>query len=375
MSIKKRMGTMDVVEAAKVRIRNAFASGCKVYLSYSAGKDSLCLCDLVYTLIISGEINRKQLTVVFVDEEGLYPSMVAAAERWQKKFTQIGVPFQWYCLPFKQVCTLDHLSAAESWITWDPRDRENWMRDLPKGAITSHPILQYPGQMNYQTFFDKMCTDGIRMIGVRSAESLTRLNAIGESIRNQKSGKVFPIYDWSDTDVWMYIKEHNLEFPDIYIRLYEAGVRKSQLRLSAFFGDMTTQGLRWIAETDNALWQRIERRMPNAYLVMLYWDSEMFSRSSSKRKELEHDQEKKDYKALCKDLLFLHTDRYTIAPDTAKQLPSWRSLFIQSFGIAKQKHYKDIYESILYGDPKKRRLRICWSQIYHDRQDTKEGVL
>ena len=366
MPVTKRAGTIDVVEAARIRIKNTFDSGCKIYLSYSAGKDSLCLCDIIYSMILAGEIDRKQLTVTFVDEEGLYPSMVSAAERWQKKFQQIGVPFLWYCLPFKQVCTLDHLSAAESWITWDPADRDNWMREIPKGAITSHTLLQYPGQMNYQTFFDKLCTDGIRIIGVRSAESLTRLHAIGESIRNRKSGKVFPIYDWTDTDIWMYIKDHNLEFPEIYIHLYEAGVKKPNLRLSAFFGDMTTQGLRWIAETDNDLWQRIERRMPNAYLVMLYWDSEMFSRSSRKRKELEKEQAQKDYREACKDLLFLHTDRYTIAPDTYQHLPSWRSLFIQSYGIAKQKHYRDMYEAILYGDPKKRRLRICWSVIYSD---------
>ena len=39
--------------------------------------------------------DRKQLTVIFVDEEGLYKSMVDAAMRWRKKFMSIGVPFLW----------------------------------------------------------------------------------------------------------------------------------------------------------------------------------------------------------------------------------------------------------------------------------------
>ena len=181
-----------------------------------------------------------------------------------------------------------------------------------------------------------------------------------------EGGKFYPIYDWKDTDVWRYIKERNLEFPDIYMRLYEAGVRKNQLRLCAFFGDCGTQGLRWVAETDNDLWQRIERREPNAYLVLLYWDSEMFRRSTNKRRQMEADEEKKDYRALCKDILFLNTDKYMIASDTRKYLRNWRSLFIKTYGVATDKHYKRMYEGLLYGDPKNRILRILWTCIYED---------
>ena len=168
------------------------------------------------------------------------------------------------------------------------------------------------------------------------------------------------------SEIRLYIKERNLEFPEIYMRLYEAGVRKNALRLCAFFGDCGTQGLRWIAETDNDLWERIQRREPNAYLVLLYWDSEMFRRTTRKRGELEEESEKKDYKALCKDLLFLHPEKYTIAKDTKSHLDHWRGLFIKTYGIAEQKHYKTMYEGLLYGDPKMRILRILWTTIYND---------
>ena len=74
---------MNVLQAAKIRIRNVFANGCKIYLSFSSGKDSLCMANLVYEMILSGELDPKQLTVTFIDEEGLYPSMVDAAHRWR----------------------------------------------------------------------------------------------------------------------------------------------------------------------------------------------------------------------------------------------------------------------------------------------------
>ena len=208
----------------------------------------------------------------------------------------------------------------------------------------------------------------MQMIGLRTAESLTRLQTLSnyDLSKVTPGGSFFPIYDWKDQDVWLYIKERKLEFPEIYIRLYEAGVQRNNLRLCAFFGDCGTQGLRWIAETDNELWQRIEKREPNAYLVLLYWDSEMFRRSSSKRKELEKDEVKKDYRALCKDILFLNSDNYTIAEDTKKHLKQWRSLFVKTFGIATDRHYKRMYEGLLYGDPKSRVLRILWTNIYLD---------
>lgn len=360
MPIKRFDSSISVLDAAKMRIKNLFACGCKVYLSFSCGKDSLCMSSLTYDLILAGEIDRHQLTVIFVDEEGLYPSMVDAAMRWREKFVTIGVPFHWLCLPLKQVSVIDHLSAAESWITWEPGKEDLWIRQPPPFAILHHPVLEYPGQMNYQTFCKTAYADGIQMIGLRTSESLTRLQCVARrDMTKIGPGQAFyPIYDWKDNDIWLYIKERGLVFPEIYMRLYEAGVAKRQLRLCAFFGDCGTQGLRWIAETDNDLWTRIQKREPNAYLVLLYWDTEMFRRSTNRRRELEEGTEEKDYRALCKDLLFLNTDKYTIAPDTKKHLQSWRGLFIKTYGVDQQHHYKKMYEGILYGDPKMRILRI-----------------
>lgn len=368
MPVKKLESTMSVLDAAKLRIRNVFRNGCKVYLSFSAGKDSLVLSSLTYDLAVAGEIDPKRLTVIFIDEEGLYPSMVEAALYWRKKFLGVGAAFLWFCLPFKQVCVIDHLSASESWITWEPGKEDVWMRQPPPFAIMHSETLEYPGQMNYQTFCRLAFSDGIQMIGLRTSESITRLKAVARMDMRHISpgGPFYPIYDWKDSDIWLYIRERGLPFPEIYMRLYEAGVSKRQLRLCCFFGDMSTQGLRWVAETDHELWERIERRMPNAYLVLLYWDSEMFRRSSRKRQELEEG-EKKDYRAMCEDLLFLHPERYTIPSDTLKKINLWRRLFIKSYGmVIDDATYRKMYEGVLYGDPKLRVYRILFSTIFND---------
>lgn len=366
MAVVKIESNTDVLTAAKMRIKNIWDSAPKIYLAFSAGKDSLCVSNLIYELILSGEIDPKKLTVYFIDEEGLYKSMVDATMRWRRKFMSVGAEFRWYCLPFKQVCTLDSLSATESWITWEPGKEDVWMRTPPPFAIVKSEYLHYAGEMNYQTFCSRAFADGITLIGLRACESFTRIDSIAASANYRGTKKFYPIYDWSDSDVWLYIKERNLEFPDIYIRLYEAGVTRRNLRLSAFFGDKTTQGLRWVAETDPPFWEKIQKRMPNAYLVLLYWDSEMFARSSRKRRELEDDKPQQDYKELVKDMLFMNTDKYRIAHDTLRTIPRWRRLYIQSDGIALPKHYKRMYEVILNGDPKGRDYRSLQASIFGD---------
>lgn len=221
----------------------------KVYLAFSGGKDTLCMCNLIYELAMKGEINPKLLTVIFIDEEALYESMFQMALRWRKKFTALGAQFRWYCLPVYQVSMLHHLADDESWVTWEPGKESVWIRQPPPFAILRDPAIEYSGQMNYQTFLPKVCKDGIMLVGVRASESVQRVKYL--SAVNMTAGHttgnniIYPIYDWKDSDVWLYIKERRLDFPQAYIDLYRVGVKKSQLRLCNFFASESIAGLRY----------------------------------------------------------------------------------------------------------------------------------
>ena len=372
MAVRTWESNINVLDAAKIRIKNLFDTGAKIYISFSSGKDSLCVASLTYDLILSGEINKDQLAIIFVDEEGLYQSMVDQAMLWRNKFEKIGVPFLWLCLPFKQASILNSLSFSESWITWEPGKEDCWMRTPPPFAITSHPILEYAGQMNYQTFCSKAFNDGIAMIGTRAAESYTRVKAFANVNLKRSGGKFYPIYDWKDTDVWRYIKERNLQFPEAYMWIYETGTPRNRLRLCQFFGDGGSGGLKRIAETDPELWEKIEKREPNAYLATLYWDSEMFGRKTRQRTKLEKDQEKKDYKALVEDILWGDTDKYKIGNDTKKHLGNWRGLFVKMGSYAQEWDYKRAYEALIFGDPKSRALRMMWADLTTNLHDIAE---
>ena len=370
MAISKVQGRMNVVEAAMQRITNVFSNGVKVYLAFSGGKDTLCLCGMIYELAMTGKIDLHQLTVCFIDEESIYPSMLEMTHEWRKRFMKMGAEYRWYCLPVKQVSMLHKLQDDESWITWEPGKEDVWMREAPPYAILRDPALEYAGQMNYQTFLPKVSKDGLMLVGVRAAESVQRVKYLATV--NMTAGHttgnnlIYPIYDWKDSDVWLYIKEHKLKFPQAYMDLYRVGVNRHQLRLCNFFASESIAGLRYVAEVDPDLWSKIQRREPNAYLALLYWDSEMFHRSTAKRRKLEAGQEKKDYKKLCKHMLFEAPEQYFTTKARQDLARSYKQLYVKGYSFMTERHFKKMYEAMMAGDPKKRSLRAIYTDIFTD---------
>lgn len=359
---------MTVVEAAVKRIKNVFSNGVPVYMSLSGGKDSICMADLVYQLIRKGEIDPKQLTLVFIDEEAIYDCCIEAMMQWRKKFLMAGCPeFRWYCLPLKQVSCFNQLENSESWITWEPGKEDVWVRKPPPFAIMQSPYLTGIGKENYQTFLPRITKDGIMLTGVRAAESVQRLQYMAMLNLGRKgitgNNIIFPIYDWKDKDVWLYIRDHHLDIPEAYLWIYQAGENRHSLRISNFFAADSLRGLKHVAETDPDLWSRIEKREPNAYLVMLYWDTEWYKRRSVTRRKNEAG-EKKDYKELTRQMLFENFDKHFTNPTTRRVAAQYKRLYIKTDGMARPRDYRKMHDALIAGDPKMRSLRAIFQDIF-----------
>ena len=305
MAIKRCPASIDVVEAAKIRIRNVFRNGLPVYMSFSGGKDSLCLSQLVMNLIQAGEINPAQLTVQFIDEEAIFPCMDEKVREWRKKFMLVGAKFEWFCLEVKHYNCFNELSNDETFICWDRYKKDVWVRKPPTFAIRNHSLLR-PRIDAYQDFLPRICSGGITVTGIRTAESVQRLQNIAAMSRAgnnmTKRNQIFPIYDWKDNDVWRYLYLEKVDIPEIYLFLWQSGTNKRQLRVSQFFSIDTAKSLVKMDEYYPDLMEQIVRREPNAYLAALYWDSEMFGRSTAARKQTEQGMKEKDYKAALLEL-------------------------------------------------------------------------
>lgn len=367
--IAKKKLNMNVVEAAKIRIKNIFSNNCKVYLDVSGGKDSIVMMSLVYDLIKSGEIDKNLLEVQFIDEEVIYDSVVKICEDWRKKFMMEGVKYTWYCIEHRNNNCFNALENNENFIPWDRYEKENWSRPIPKFAVTDTPFLMARVE-SYQQFLERQNKDGITIIGVRMSESINRQKYI--SIINSKGGitgtnKMYPIYDWTDSDVWKYIKDNNLDFPDVYLRMYEAGTPKKNLRVCNLFAIDTCQSLNVMFETYPDLWEKILKREPNAYLVRLYWDSEMFHRETKTKRKLEEnvDKNEEDYRKKIFEVVN-NPEKYFNNPHSISVCKQYRAMAIKMNNMIDNNHYKKLLNALMAGDTKTRTLRAIQTSITAD---------
>ena len=377
MAIRRTPLGMDVVEAARRRIKNLFSNGVKIYLSTSGGKDSIVLCDLVYRLCESGEVDKSLLTVVFVDEEVIYDDVIRICQNWRRRFMMIGVPYVWYCVEHKNNNCFNALENNETFIPWDRFERKNWSHEMPPYAIETNANMR-PRKDTYQEFLMRNNADGITIVGVRTAESFRRLDYVSKVNRHDGcvtgNNVAYPIYDWSDGDVWKYIKDNDIDFPDVYLRMYEGGIPKNRLRVCNFFAIDTCGSLPVMAEVYPDLWDKVLRREPNAYLVRLYWDTEMFRRRTERRKALEGDSDDaKDYKALVMDMVKNPT-KYFNNPHTLAVVADYRKHIVLKFGaIMDDKDWKRAYEGMITGDTKRRTFSALHRNLANKQADQEQA--
>lgn len=373
MSKKRYRLPQSVVEAARQRIITTFDQGVRVYVSISGGKDSIVLSHLVLSLIEEGKIDPSRLTVTFIDEEAMFDDVIEIVKKWRRRFLAAGARFEWYCLEIKHYNCFNQLAHDESFICWDSTVPETWVHPIPSFAITDHPKLKRRVH-RYQEFLDLRCTDGIRITGVRVAESVQRLNYF--KMRRQESTPVHQrfmhaIFDWSDPDVWRYIREHELDFPATYMNLYQIGRSRREMRISQFFSIDTAKSLVRLGEHDPGLMERVIRREPNAYLAAMYWDTEMFRHSGGKGEashyaEGEEPETGEDGEPLPADVsggyrakLLAETVRLMTTGDKEQRRIGryLRQIMLRFALVADERDWRTAYSIALSGDPKNRNIR------------------
>ena len=359
--LSKKYFDDDVVTAAKKRIISLFDTGLNIVLSFSGGKDSIVLGDIVYNLLLQGKIKKEQLEVWFIDEEGMYDDVIELVKVWRRKFIEAGVVFKWFCLPVKHFNCLNTLEDEETFVCWDPLKKDCWIRPMPEFAIKDHPLL-IPRKDNYQSWTTRVFhhTGQITIMGVRVSESVQRLRcaAVQRTIITDEN-KCKPIYDMTDKDVWLYIYKHNLDIPVAYENMYRTGTEINRLRISQFFSIDTAKSLVRMSEMYPDLMEKVTKREPNAYLCAMYWDTEMFGRNTKTRKKLES--EKKDYKKLTYELL---SNIDSLETENKRYIARiYKRLLVTRSGLITEKTFKDIYESIIKGDPKQRSVRAVFMRF------------
>lgn len=363
--IKKIYGAMDVVEATRQRIRNIFDTAPKVYLSVSGGKDSAVLNDITFRMAEQGELDLSKLEICFIDEEAIYPCVEDTVKSMRQQWLSLGVPFVWWCIEVRHFNCLNSLSEDESFICWDSTKKGQWVRDMPPFATTGHPKLR-KRKDTYQDFLERRQSDGVTVIGIRCAESVQRIMNIAAA---KTQFKQFPIYDWLDSDIWMYLRDYNVKFPMAYQYMYQVGKSRREMRISQFFSVDTAGALVQMCEYYPGLFDRVCQREPNAYLAMLYYDTEMFRKKKS-RKGQKVEEDGNDYKKMTMDL-FDHPEKF-VSPAAKGNYSRMRRVALMYSSIMKPKEWKTMYNALVGGDPKSRTMRSLIVHILDNEAKTSE---
>lgn len=363
MVIKRSPLPYDVVEGARRRVLNLASNGVPLYLSMSGGKDSIVLAHVVYSLVREGRIDPSMLRVLFLDEEAIFDSVERIVRDWRKRFLAVGADFRWYCIEVKHFNCFNSLSQDESFICWDSTARDRWVRPMPPFAITDHPDLRRRVD-SYQDFFKRINRDGAQLGGVRVAESLQRLQRFSLDF-NAETTLFSPLYDWKDTDVWRYIAEHDLDFPETYLHLYQTGSNRRQMRISQFFSADTARSLVRLDEHEPDLMARVVRREPNAYLAALYWDTEMFRSSGGSgeaRSGKTTEERGEEFRTKVLAILRDPGDAFDVG-HKADSLRLVRKTVVRFATFFETKDWKTAYDILVGGDPKNRLYRALLSHV------------
>lgn len=273
---------VDVLTAARARIADVFDNFPAIYVSFSAGKDSSVMLDLVAA---EARKRGRRFGLLFIDLEAQYRLTIEHAEERFASLADVADPY-WICLPI-------HLRNATSqiapyWICWDPDKRDEWVRRPPPRAITDASNLPWfwPG-MEFEEFIELFghwyggekatCC----LVGIRCNESLDRWRAIVKPKSNFRGrpwttwkGKrlfnAYPIYDWTTEDIWTYNGKTGAPYNRIYDLMHRAGVSIHAARICQPYGDDQRRGL-WlyhILEPDT--WPKVVARVTGANAGALY---------------------------------------------------------------------------------------------------------
>lgn len=286
--LRRTYKTLDVFEAANQRIDFIFKNFKRIYVSFSGGKDSGVMLNLVVDYMRKNGITNK-IGVMILDNEANYEhSLSFMRDILNANLDLLDV--YWCCLPITLPCTVSQY--AVDWQCWGERDKERWIRPMPKEPyivnLKNHNMPFFREDMSYDEFWDSFgewFANGepcACLIGIRTAESLNRFRAImnerKESLLGQKWTKrngtyvynCYPIYDWRTEDIWTANAKFEWKYNTLYDIFYKAGVPVAKMRVASPFMSESKSSLGLYRVIDPHTWAKLCARVQGANFIATY---------------------------------------------------------------------------------------------------------
>lgn len=281
---------LNVYEALQNRLKFIFEEFQNIYISFSGGKDSGLLLELVLEYQKKYYPNRR-VGVFHLDFEAQYTVTTEYIERTLERIHEQAEVY-WVCLP---MAVRTALSSYEMyWYAWDDKKKEIWVREMPEKeyviSLDNNPITTYQYRMHQEDlakqfgrWYRMSHGEGktVCLLGLRADESLHRYSGF----LNKKYGYkeecwisrqfkdvwcASPLYDWSVNDIWHANYVFNYDYNHLYDLYYKAGLQVSQMRVASPFNDYSKDSLNLYRVIDPQIWTRLVGRVRGVNFACIY---------------------------------------------------------------------------------------------------------
>lgn len=285
----RKYSKINVYDASIERLDFIFENFEKIYISFSGGKDSGVLLNLVLDYIKSRGI-KKKIGIQILDNEANYEYSLQFMKRMIENNREY-LDVYWCCLPITLPCTVS--SYEIDWQCWGEKDKHRWIRPMPEMDyvvnINNHPFGDnFVENMHYDHFWDmfaewysegKSCAN---LIGIRTDESLNRFRAIMNDQKETMKGEMwtkkntdhvyncYPIYDWRTRDIWIANAKFEWDYNKLYDVFYMAGIPVSKMRVASPFMSESKSSLNLYRVIDPHTWARLCARVSGANFIATY---------------------------------------------------------------------------------------------------------
>lgn len=288
--MKKKYLDINVYEALQERFKFIFEEFENIYVSFSGGKDSGLLLNLLMDYMEKHNI-KKKIGVFHQDFEAQYTLTVEYVKRMFDKYLDRIEPY-WVCLP---MATRTALSSYQTyWYPWDDHKEDTWVRPMPDVPYLIHlgnnlfSLYKYRMHQEdlakqfgrwYKETHERKKT--ICLLGIRAMESLSRYSGFvnkrygykGQCYITKQFKDVYcgsPLYDWTVSDVWTANYRFGYDYNKLYDLYYKAGLKPSQMRVASPFNDYAKESLNLYRVLEPDLWTKLVGRVQGANFGAIY---------------------------------------------------------------------------------------------------------
>ena len=287
--MKKEYLNINVYDALQERFHYLFQEFDNIYISFSGGKDSGVLLNLLMDFKRANYPDRT-IGLFHQDFEAQYSVTTQYIDRTFKRLLP-EVEAYWVCLP---MATRTALSSYKMyWYPWDDTKKDIWVRPMPEYPYVinlEHPFTHYRYRMHQEDLAKQFGrfykeTHGnkktVCLLGMRADESLQRYSGF----LNKKYGYnglcwisqqfkdvwcVSPLYDWTVNDIWTANYRFSYDYNHLYDLYYKAGLTPDQMRVASPFNEYSKDSLNLYRVIDPEIWTKLVGRVQGANFGAIY---------------------------------------------------------------------------------------------------------